>query len=347
MTDIVPMLYTFYPMLFAFGISLFLTAAAIQWAPQVGLVDQPNARKVHARPIPKAGGVAIVGAVTLISGGASRSSGTDIALSGFGVIIALLGLWDDLIDLSWKVRLGIQTLIAACAAWWIGVESIPGGILAVFWIVALVNAFNMLDNMDALSAGIAWIAAGTFAVLPGDYSTIPYLVLMGALAGFLCFNRPPARIFMGDTGSTFLGFFLGTRSLADGFLIPDAPQTWLVPLCVLAVPLYDQVTVVALRLWQGKSPFHADKQHLSHRLVALGLSQPAAVGVILLFGVVSGAAGIAIARLEEAMAWVVFGGLVFGWLVVALVEYAPHLQKRNPGEPGSHAPGCERSHLRG
>lgn len=310
----------------AFAISLLLTAILIHLAPRLGLMDQPDARKVHTRPVPKGGGLALVAAVTMAALANPRFSQTDAVLLGLGLLIALLGLLDDLFNFSWQLRLGVQFLVAASAVHWIEMNWVVG-VLAMFWIVAFVNAFNMLDNMDALSAGVAWIAAGMFAVIPGDHSAMPYLILMGALAGFLWFNRPPARIFMGDAGSTFLGFFFGVRTLSDGIIRIDTPKTWLVPLCVLAVPLYDQVTVVVLRLWQGKSPFHADKQHLSHRLVALGLSQPAAVGVILLFGIVSGAAGIAIMRLDETMAWIVFGGFVFGWLVVALVEYFPHYRK--------------------
>src|SRR5262249_41366851 len=153
---------------------------------------------------------------------------------GLGVV--LLGLWDDLRPLPWQFRLGVQTA-AAVAVVWMGEDR--GWLfraVAVFWIVGLVNAFNMLDNMDALSSGVAWIAAGGFAsirALAGDAAgAVPFLTLMGAASGFLWFNRPPARIFMGDAGSTFLGFFLGAYSLDAAFVTAAEPRTWLVPLGV-------------------------------------------------------------------------------------------------------------------
>src|SRR5439155_24026041 len=144
-------------------------------------------------------------------------------------------------------------------------------------------AFNMLDNMDALSAGVAWIVAFVFAItsmLVTFYSSFTIhhsafaaqLALMGALTGFLWFNWPPARIFMGDAGSTFLGFFFGTSTLhfgmtalgqtISGGLISakrEEPASWPLILCFLTIPWYDLVSVVTIRLSQGRSPFHADK----------------------------------------------------------------------------------------
>src|SRR5260370_31726216 len=135
--------------------------------------------------------------------------------------------------------------------------------LSVLWIAGLVNAFNMLDNMDALSAGVALIAAGMFAasqVIPSTgaqevSAALPFLMLMGALSGFLWFNCSPARIFMGDAGSTFLGFFLGLGSLQRIYAGEPLSPIWAVPFCILAVPCYDLSTVVTLRFRQCSSPF--------------------------------------------------------------------------------------------
>src|SRR5262249_44457590 len=162
----------------------------------------------------------------------------------------LLGLVDDIRPLPWQLRLGVQ-LIAAVAA-----IKVMGGIpadtwpIAVIWIVGLTNAFNMLDNMDGLSAGVALITAAHFAAFAFGY--FPFLMLMGALVGFLLFNYPPARIFMGDAGSTFLGFFFGTSSLhfgmtaleqtISGHLISakeEYPASWPLILCFLTIPWYD------------------------------------------------------------------------------------------------------------
>src|SRR5207253_4586149 len=134
--------------------------------------------------------------------------------------------------------------------------------------------------------------------------------------------RPPARIFMGDAGSTFLGFFLGVRSLGPEVVDAAAPATWAVPLFILAVPWYDLPTVVTLRLWQGRSPFHADKQHLSHRLVALGLSPPRAVDTICLLAAVIGAGGLVLFLLgsgRNATAVYVFLGSC--WFALAAFDY--------------------------
>jgi UDP-GlcNAc:undecaprenyl-phosphate GlcNAc-1-phosphate transferase len=152
----------------------------------------------------------------------------------------------------------------------------------------------MLDNMDGLSAGVGTIAAGMLAavmlLVPDPRTNLPHLfvagfllVLVGSLLGFLWHNRPPARLFMGDAGSYFLGFSLATIAMVANYLGGSLPRhAMLAPICVLAVPLYDTATVVWIRLRQGRSPFAGDRSHLSHRLVELGLSKPQAVLTIYL-----------------------------------------------------------------
>jgi UDP-GlcNAc:undecaprenyl-phosphate GlcNAc-1-phosphate transferase len=320
----------------SFLLSLLLTYFLIRWAPALGLVDLPSARKVHTQPTPRAGGLAIylaVGVSTLMI-----SPGPDVLRTlGLGLLIVILGLVDDLRPLPWQVRLSVQAGAAAIAVYlWPHEANWLIRLGAVFWIVGLVNAFNMLDNMDALSGGVAWIAAAGFAAFlllrPDSAAHLelvwPYLLLMAALLGFLWFNRPPARIFMGDAGSTFLGFFLGVRSLEDVFATRPAPQNWLVPLCILAVPWYDLVCVVTLRLWQGHSPFHADKQHVSHRLVQLGLPSATAVRVIYLLGFASGLTGLLMDHVVSSTIWFIVAQMVCWWLAVAAIEYFPHYRPR-------------------
>jgi UDP-GlcNAc:undecaprenyl-phosphate GlcNAc-1-phosphate transferase len=202
----------------------------------------------------------------------------------------------------------------------------------VVWIVGLINAFTMLDNMDALSGGVAWIAAGFLAAVECLGALItstgadwgPYLVLMGALSGFLWFNRPPARIFMGDAGSTFLGFTLGLGSVQSAWREAGPSWSWLVPPCILAVPCYDLLSVVLLRLSQGRSPFHADKQHLSHRLTSRGMSNATAVRVIYLFALASGASGVILyAVRDEMLVGLVVCQLAVWWTALAALEFAP------------------------
>jgi UDP-GlcNAc:undecaprenyl-phosphate GlcNAc-1-phosphate transferase len=328
---------------FPLAISLLLTALLLRWAPRLGLVDLPGARKVHSRPVPRGGGLAIYAAVALsayllhILDARSLTCGPKFLAEqtlclGLGGVIVLLGLIDDLRPLPWQLRLGVQTAAAVVVvASWLQAQGWLLQAAAVVWIVGLVNAFNMLDNMDALSAGVAWFAAAGFAAYAsrnaaavcGDLDIL-FVLLMGATTGFLWFNRPPARIFMGDAGSTFLGFYLGVLSLI--FVRRGGPGSWAVPLCVLAVPWYDLITVVTLRLWQGHSPFHADKQHLSHRLVALGLSSPDALLSIYFLAAVSMGAGMLINELPEATVWVA-GGLLVVWLAVAAIEYVRHFRR--------------------
>lgn len=322
----------------AFAVSWLLTAGLIRWAPRMGLIDQPDPRKVHTQPTPRAGGLAIFAALLLTTAVfAAFNLQSSIGILGWllAAVIVALGLADDIRPLPWQVRLAAQAVVAVVAvAWVLPPASWPVRAATVFWVLSLVNAFNMLDNMDALSAGVAWVAAGCLALAPQpvwapDGSPwLAYLAFMGALTGFLWFNHPPARIFMGDAGSTFLGFFLALASLRLVFgetAAEDAtqrPWTLAAPVLILAVPWYDLTTVVALRLAQGRSPFHADKQHLSHRLVALGLGPPAAVRVIYLLALASGAAGLVLYHLPDAVGAGLLGvAFVSLWAAVAGVEY--------------------------
>jgi UDP-GlcNAc:undecaprenyl-phosphate GlcNAc-1-phosphate transferase len=191
----------------------------------------------------------------------------------------------------------------------------------------------MLDNMDMLSAGTAWIAAVVLVVIAvvrsedsGAFLSYCW-PLVGAISGFLWFNRPPACIFMGDVGSTFLGFVLSvtTLELIGG---RTEPTDWLVPLFLLAVPCYDMISVVLIRLRQGRSPFHADKQHLSHRLTALGLSRPAAVAIIHALALLSGLAALALVQLSSASGrCVVIALFVVGWCAFIVFDVLAALRR--------------------
>ncbi|MCH8830328.1 MAG: undecaprenyl/decaprenyl-phosphate alpha-N-acetylglucosaminyl 1-phosphate transferase, partial [Planctomycetes bacterium] len=210
-----------------------------------------------------------------------------------GTILAGMGLLDDFRNLSWKLRLFIQVCVAVgiVAA---GVQAtiflaVPffGAAVTVLWILVLVNAFNFLDNMDGLSGGIGLIAALLFAVVMLSMTSEPrwlvgglLLVLAGSIAGFLFLhNWPPAKIFMGDSGSYFIGLMLACLSVVGTFYDDQSggKHVLLAPLCILAIPLYDFTSVMLIRLLQGRSPFQPDKSHFSHRLVELGLQPRNAV----------------------------------------------------------------------
>jgi UDP-GlcNAc:undecaprenyl-phosphate GlcNAc-1-phosphate transferase len=314
-------------------VSGLLTGLLIPLAPRLGLVDAPSPRKVHDRPTPRGGGIAIyLGVVVgvIVHRPADLLDNTGLILLGIGGAIAVVGLIDDRRPLPWQLRILVH-LSAAASAVYLLFEPAPWWLflVGVLWIVGLTNAFNMLDNMDMLSAGTAFVAAAVLAVVYADFPQANartwqgYCWLMfAALAGFLWFNRPPARIFMGDVGSTFLGFFLGVTAL-NAASPPAASMDWLVPVFLLAVPLYDMTSVVLIRLRQGRSPFHADKQHLSHRLAAMGLSRPGAVAVIHVLALVSGGFAVLLAWTNETVErWVIAASFLIGWIAFMTFDVA-------------------------
>jgi len=254
-----------------------------------------------------------------------------ILLAG-GTVLMVLGLVDDVRGLGWKIRLGVQTVVATVLVllgWRISlfIET-PWitGPLSVLWIVGLVNSFNMLDNMDGLSAGVAATSAAMLAavmLLAGDPATHQpqlfvggfLLVIVGALVGFLWHNRPPAKLFMGDAGSYLIGYLLAMATLTATFAGEDVPvHAVLAPLCVLAVPLYDTVTVIWIRLRAGRSPFVGDKSHFSHRLVELGMSKTQAVLTIYLTTATCGLGALLLHQVDASGALVIL--LLVGCVLV-------------------------------
>lgn len=274
-----------------------------------------------------------------LAGISTASGGLWLGL-GCGTAMMLLGLADDLWELDWRPRLAVEFLVASLVVAWGWRLSLFYDSLwitapvTVLWIVGLVNTFNMLDNMDGLSGGTAAISAAMLAavllVAPDPTTHGPQLfvaglllALVGSLSGFLWHNRPPARLFMGDAGAYFIGFLLASCTILATFAGGSLPgHAILAPLCVLAVPLYDTVSVVWIRLRQGRSPFHADKNHFSHRLVDLGMSKPQAVLTIYLATATTGLGALLLHQVDlRGAAVVVF--MVFCVLaLVAVLEAA-------------------------
>lgn len=254
--------------------------------------------------------------------------------------LVILGLIDDVRGLPWLLRMIAQIVVAAALVWWwegwrLSLYLQPiwlTGILSVAWIVGLVNSFNMLDNMDGLSAGVGTIAAAMLAAVllttPNPITQQPQLfvsgfllVLVGSLLGFLWHNRPPARLFMGDAGSYFIGFCLAMATSMATFTGGDLPpHTILAPLCILAVPLYDTVTVVWIRLRHRRSPFEGDKSHFSHRLVEMGMSKGQAVLTIYLTTATCGLGGLLLHQVDEGGAWIVVLLVMCVLTLIAILE---------------------------
>jgi UDP-GlcNAc:undecaprenyl-phosphate GlcNAc-1-phosphate transferase len=259
-------------------------------------------------------------------------------LLGGGTVLMILGLADDCRGLSWRFRLAAQTAVAvamvACG-WRVRLPlDVPGlaFALSVLWIVGLVNSFNMLDNMDGLSAGVAAIAAAILAAAallaprPDNHQPQLFiagflLLIVGSLLGFLWHNRPPARLFMGDAGSYLIGYLLAMATLTATFAGGSLPQHGaLAPLCVMAVPIYDTASVILIRLHQRRSPFVGDKSHFSHRLVQLGMSKLQAVLTIYLTTATCGLGALLLHEVDRIGAMLILLLVACTLLLVGVLE---------------------------
>lgn len=309
------------PLLTLSGAALLATALLIppikHLAWRVNLVDRPAAgtHKAHHHPTPYGGGVAIfLGLGLALSAGQcwfpellSRES---LLLVGGGAILLILGLLDDWRGLSPLPRFALQFLVAGalvitCPQYRLPVlASHPplANALSIIWLVAMTNAFNFLDNMDGLSGGLAAITLlvlGVMGLETGHLSAaFVALALSGAAAGFLCYNFPPASIFMGDAGGLFLGLVAGGLG-AQLSHEPPGDLLFLAPLLVLLVPAYDLSSVVLIRLCRRLPPWRGDHNHLSHRLVRLGLSRRGAVLAIYALALAAALAALGALGLEN------------------------------------------------
>lgn len=265
---------------------------------------------------------------------------TPMALALIGCLAALhvMGLIDDrrpigapakllvmvaaagVMVLAFHVRL-LELLDAPAGGTWASI------IITIIWLVAITNAVNFLDNMDGVAAGVGVVAGACFlatAILHGQwFVALTLALLVGALAGFLLFNRPRATIFMGDAGSLVVGFLLAFLTVRTTYREgPEDPWYALfMPLCVLAVPLYDLLTVSAIRLAQGKSPFVGDQQHFTHRLRARGLSDWRVLGVICGLTAITGLSGIVLAQVHAWPAALVGAQVLLTLAVLAFYEH--------------------------
>jgi len=283
----------------ALALALGGTPLARRLAHQFGVLDQPNARKVHAKPTPLLGGIAIYTAfmLALLFLGDRFYVNQVVGIFIGASFVSFLGLVDDSRGLHPLIKLGGQ-IVAALILVLSGVyaDIFPGNgldiLLTVLWVVGITNAMNLLDNMDGLSGGLAAIAAAFFLVLAG--LSRQYLVgalaaaLLGACIGFLRYNFNPASIFMGDSGSLFLGFVLAATAIKLRFPSNVVFVTWMVPVLVLGLPIFDTTLVFISRLRRGLNPLTTPgKDHISHRLVRLmhGSRREAVLTCYLLAGI--------------------------------------------------------------
>ena len=301
-----------------------LTPLAMRYALRTNVLDHPGGHKSHQEAVPYLGGVAIVGtftaAVLVMSLLQPPHSGRSelLAVLAIAVLLSLVGLIDDLKKVSAAWRL-VAEIMAAVLVWSLGsgtdvttIEVVDLG-LTILWFVGITNAFNLLDNMDGLSAGLAAISSLTvFAIAAenGQFLVAALAIaIAGCSAGFLRYNFYPARIYMGDGGALFIGFlvaYIGIKLRFDGGRLLGA----MVPILACSAAVFDTSLVVIARLAASRSPFQGGQDHLSHRLVGLGLRVPVAVGVIYLAAIGVGVLAYVISNSEPTSAWVLIGLIV-------------------------------------
>ncbi|MGE4170631.1 MAG: glycosyltransferase family 4 protein [Candidatus Margulisiibacteriota bacterium] len=325
----------FWVFIVAFLITRWLTPAAKQLALHTGIVDAPGERKIHKAPIPYLGGIAIyLGFLASLLWQAPLNAPLIGILVGSGFLI-VLGVVDDrfAIKASWKLlgQIGVAVFtyflgvgITYLVLPWgpvlaLGKLSLP---VTVIWVVGLINTMNLIDGMDGLATGIAAIGTCFLAVLAVEHIqfNVAFLsvALLGATLGFLRYNFAPAQIFMGDTGSMFLGYALACSAMM-GVLKTDLPTGFFLPLIILGVPIFDTLFAIVRRLKNKQGIFSPDKGHIHHRLLQAGMTQRQAAIFVYFTCMVLGLLAVFVSFLEPPYAFGLLGislGLIASILLV-------------------------------
>ncbi|SEO45356.1 glycosyltransferase family 4 protein [Propionispora vibrioides] len=296
----------------ALAVAYFATPHIKDLAIKAGAMDAPDARKVHTSPIPRMGGLAIYAGFILAVVSSMQITHEIAGLLIGGTVILIVGIIDDLKPLPAKVKLFGQILAAAVLVlfdvrieWltnpfgemiYINYLSVP---LTILWVVGLTNTVNLIDGLDGLAAGVSTIASITILLVALQQNFWSVAIMMAALAGsamgFLQHNFNPAKIFMGDTGSMFLGYMLAAVSIL-GMVKSAATIALIVPILALGLPIMDTAFAIIRRYSNGRPIFKPDRGHLHHRLLDMGLTQKQAV---LLMYVISGCLGLSAIALTE------------------------------------------------
>ena len=318
-------------------LSFWLTPHVSTFAHKVGAMDVPrDARRMHKRPIPRMGGLAIfmgfLSAILIF--GKFDVQMLSILLGA--MIIVVLGIFDDIVALGAKFKFCIHIIAAAIPVcigglkiefftsfnpfsnnpyFSLGILTIP---VTILWIVGITNAVNLIDGLDGLAAGVSSIAAMTMLAVGLLTNEVMVAIVMAALAGscigFLPYNFNPAKIFMGDTGSTFLGFMLATMSI-EGFFKFYAVISFAVPFLILGLPIFDTASAIMRRLMEGRNPMSPDRGHVHHRLVDMGFNVKQAVAILYAISGTLGLAAVILTTSGEAKAMILILAVI---LVMAL-----------------------------
>jgi UDP-GlcNAc:undecaprenyl-phosphate/decaprenyl-phosphate GlcNAc-1-phosphate transferase len=339
-----------YLFILAFIFSLVFVPIARRLAIRFRIVDTPHERKIHNEEKPLMGGFAIYLAFIitltnqLVGFFLMKNSSffvnmfpllarqTDLLLGklpqllvilGGATIMLILGFIDDRrgMGFSYKLKFVVQFLVAGLLVTaGVRTDFMPtdflNSVVTILWVIGVTNAFNLLDNMDGLAAGVAFIAVSIFFVLTAMqgqlFSAMIYCVIAGSLIGFLRYNFPPAKIFMGDAGSLFIGFIVASLAVTSSYVFPESPSLLpvLIPVVVLGIPIFDTLSVIYIRIREGRHVFAGDRRHLSHRLVDRGMTQK---GAVIFIYIVSGGVGAAALLLPYLS---LLGGILIILLIV-------------------------------
>ena len=335
------------------AIVAFITTPVVRTlAFRVGAVDVPrDGRRMHDHPIPRMGGLAIFFGFIL---SALIFVPLDPPLRGMllgAVIIVILGIFDDIYALPALPKLLVQIAAASVAVlmgnrieilsnpnifssnpyWDLGILSVP---ISVLWIVGITNAVNLIDGLDGLACGVSTISSMTMLVIALTVAESDVALLMAALAGgcigFLPYNLNPAKIFMGDTGSTFLGFILATVSI-EGLFKSYAIISFAVPFLMLGLPIFDTCFAILRRVSHGQSPMAPDRGHIHHRLIDMGFNQKQAVAVLYVISAILGLSAVVLTTSGPVKAMLLLLALCFAGAISARIFLGAN-GKKNDGE---------------
>jgi len=344
--------YALIAMLLAAVVALATTPLVKMLAGKVGAVDIPkDNRRMHDHPIPRLGGLAIflgfmVSVLLLLPLDTPKKG----MLLG-AVIIVILGIFDDIYALPAKLKFVVQIIAALVAViagnrievlsnpnifsdnpvWMLGWLSFP---VTVIWIVAITNAVNLIDGLDGLACGVSTISSVIMLVIALLVSELDVAMMMGALAGacigFLPYNFNPAKIFMGDTGATFLGYIMATVSVQGMFKMYNL-ISFVAPFLMLGLPIFDVCFAVIRRVSKGQSPMQPDRSHVHHRLIDMGLSQKQTVGVLYVVSAILGLSAVVLTT-SGALKAMIF---LLSMAVVAFVAWRIFMGGHNHAKKGS------------
>ena len=327
-------------------VSFLMTPVVKTFAYKVGAIDVPkDDRRMHKVPVPRLGGLAIfIGFMVSIFIFVPITPEMRSILLG-AVVIVVLGVVDDIMALPAMLKFVVQIVAALIPAlsgvrilafsnpnifssnayWVLDGLSIP---FTVLWIVAITNSVNLIDGLDGLANGVSAISATTMLLIALIASELQVATVMaalvGACVGFMPYNLNPAKMFMGDTGATFLGYILATMSI-QGLFKYYAVISFVVPFLILGLPIFDTAFAFIRRIAHGQSPMHADRSHIHHRLIDMGLNQKQAVAVLYVISAILGLSAVVLATSGEIKAILCLMALIIVCLIAVRVIFLPHM----------------------